>query len=435
MSLRPYTLIRNFVADQSGQFALLFGAAALVGIVAVGLSVDLTRAYSNHAEMRDGLDAAVLATSRAITSGDIKPEDAEEYLEQYLEGILGISIGAGQEYQFAKLKIDQKTQTVSAILTRDVPLAFMSAAGIKSKRVSSESTALFGFSRAEIAMTFDVTGSMAGSKISDLRNAAEQGIKDLLAGNVFGNDLIKIAVVPYAEGVNAGPLAYTAFVEDEKTNGPPPKDTDPIAAATPPDLCTTERKGAGQFKDDNPSKGRINRDFRLDTCPAAPLVPLTTDFSVLKNTVDDLFAAGGTAGHVGIQWAWYLLSPKWADYMPAISIPAAYSAETRKFAIIMTDGEFNVAYAGVDKKNSQFGQAKKSMQYARKLCDNMKKQGIEVFTIGFALKEKDAKSVMKDCASPDTPQMTYYYETNSGDELKDAYADIAYRIKKLRLVR
>ena len=45
-----------------------------------------------------------------------------------------------------------------------------------------------------------------------------------------------------------------------------------------------------------------------------------------------------------------MLSPKWADVLPAASAPLAYDPKkVAKYAILMTDGEFNTAFAGVPK--------------------------------------------------------------------------------------
>ena len=99
-----------------------------------------------------------------------------------------------------------------------------------------------------------------------------------------------------------------------------------------------------------------------------------------------------------------MLSPKWSDVLPASSSPSAYNPKkVAKYAILMTDGEFNTAFAGVPKKgDTTGGQADLSEQpMPERLCDEMKKDGIEIFTVGFMLKEAGAKAVLGACASPD----------------------------------
>ena len=100
----------------------------------------------------------------------------------------------------------------------------------------------------------------------------------------------------------------------------------------------------------------------------------------------------------------------------------------------MTDGEFNTAFAGVPKKgDTTGGQAGLSSSYAEQLCDEMKKDGIEIFTVGFMLKEAGAKAVLGDCASPDAKSVKHYYETSSGEELNAAFLEIARKIESLAI--
>lgn len=111
-----------------------------------------------------------------------------------------------------------------------------------------------------------------------------------------------------------------------------------------------------------------------------------------------------------------------------------------KFAILMTDGEFNTAYADVEyttkpsRSDNVRSQATKSRSYAEKLCREMKKQGIEIFSIGFQL-SANAKTVMKNCASTDTGSVKHYFEASTGAELDLAYQTIANNIERLALTR
>ncbi len=432
------TQLRRFAGDCAGNFSLMFAAGSISIMLAAGFAIDFGRLATSHSASSNAMDAAVLATARALMFGKIEPKDAYDYLESYLEGTLGVEIGPNQEYQITKFSLDTVNEKVTANLTRKIPLSFMVLTGKKSQKHTASSTALYGIDTTEVVMTFDVTGSMRGKKINDLKLAAISGIEDLLSGSAADGKL-RIATVPYAEGVNTGPLQNTVFAESKDSSGTPPVDDPSLppgaGSVSVADKCSTERKGPEQFTDANPLRGKINRDFRLRRCPTSELIPLTADKDKLQTSVSVMTTGGGTGGHIGIQWAWYLMSPLWTSYLPADSEPAEYGGDVRKFAVIMTDGEFNVAYAGVPKNSSQYRQARKSMAKARALCANMKNRGIEVFTIGFALNNRDARQLMRDCASNNTDDVTYYFEAGNGAELKRVYKDIAVSIKQLRLVR
>ena len=210
-----------------------------------------------------------------------------------------------------------------------------------------------------------------------------------------------------------------------------------VALSERDDNCATERKGMYQFSDAGPNAAMVNRDSRLGFCPKAELRPLTADAEALLDTIYAFEPAGHTAGHIGIQWTRYLLSEKWANYLPEESRPRAHDEKkVAKIAILMTDGEFNTAFADVAKGATVTNQPAKSRSKAETLCNAMKKDDkIEIFTIGFMLNQANAKQVMKNCASDDTPAVQHYYEAADGEALDAAFEAIIKNIERLALTK
>jgi hypothetical protein len=281
---------------------------------------------------------------------------------------------------------------------------------------------------------------MQGRKIEDLKKAAKKAVERLLDNRSERDPRVRVALVPYADAVNTGSLSNTVFYETKDTSGEPPAMNDPKAvSAQRSDRCATERKGYYQFSDASPYAAMVNRDYRLKFCPSASLRPLSSDAGMLKAEIDSFRASGHTAGHIGIQWSWYMLSPKWRNVLPQASAPADYDYkgdEVAKIAILMTDGLFNTAYAGVPQREETRGrQADRSRKYAERLCREMKKEKIEIFTIGFMLDEPGAKSVLRNCASRDTGSVKHYYEAADGNELDAAYQDIIRNIERLAVIK
>ena len=161
-----------------------------------------------------------------------------------------------------------------------------------------------------------------------------------------------------------------------------------------------------------------------DYCPGAKVLPLTDDKSTLKSTVDSYSTGGFTAGHLGTAWAYYLLSPNWGSVWPGQSRPANYDDKgTMKFAVLMTDGEYNTFNAKAS--------STKSRDNAIATCAAMKASGIIVYTVGFMLTEADAKAVMAACASGAGKA----YLASNGAALQAAFKDIAEDIVTLRLTK
>ena len=85
----------------------------------------------------------------------------------------------------------------------------------------------------------------------------------------------------------------------------------------------------------------------------------------------------------------------------------------------MTDGAFNAEI---------FPEQGASSAQARALCDNMKKQGVQVYAVALNA-PSSGKRVLEYCASG--PE--HFFEPNNADELTDAYRKIATSISDLRI--
>ncbi len=149
-------------------------------------------------------------------------------------------------------------------------------------------------------------------------------------------------------------------------------------------------------------------------------------------------ASGGTAGQIGTAWAWYTLSPNWNSiWSSSSSHAAAYgTANLQKIAILMTDGEYNTEYDanGVSTSDSNGGSAANgtATTQARALCTGMKAKGITVYTVGFDLGgNQTAIDTLSQCATDSSK----YYNADNGEELKQAFRDIALKISQLYLTQ
>lgn len=212
--------------------------------------------------------------------------------------------------------------------------------------------------------------------------------------------------------------------------------TPSLDQAGPLVTCVTERTGTDAYTDAAPASGSYigayNRgrtssvqNYSSDgKCFVAgrelpAIIPLTNSRTKLEDFFDAATIGGGTPGHLGHAWAWYMLSPSWADIWPTESKPVAYNtANYTKAAIIMTDGEYNEQYSSETSRNQ-----------ALALCSAMKAKGILVYTIGFGFSanptagssEANAKDMLTQCASGSG----HYFFPYDGTQLRDDFATIA----------
>ncbi|MFC3326267.1 pilus assembly protein TadG-related protein [Mesorhizobium cantuariense] len=462
--------VGGFARDRGGNFAVLFGLSASVLALAVGFSVNVSQLYNARSSLQSVVDAAVTSTARDLTTGAIKETDANTSVQAFLDANRTAGILQADQVVLDKLTVNRTAKTVQADAHVDVALYFPIFGTGDMKRVTASTTALYSDKTIEVAMMLDVTGSMGPNawsktnKIADLQNAASGAVSDLLDNNIDAkNPRVRVAIVPYAEAVNAGGLADGVFVE---TSGgpdlPPPVDAPVSVSVTPaPDKCATERKDKDGYADtssdgpytsrwDNNDKeylARINRDDRMRTCPTSELIPLSADEEKLLDTIDDFSAAGVTAGGIAVQWGYYMLSPSWRPTIVNAGLgagPANFDKrKVAKVAILMTDGQFNTAFAGSRGAPKSQNAGQMSRGNAEDICDAMKRDGIEIFTIGFDLNdptmtatERDqAKSVLQDCSTADTSSLKHYYEAATGAELKQAFDDIVRNIEKVTVAK
>lgn len=203
--------------------------------------------------------------------------------------------------------------------------------------------------------------------------------------------------------------------------------------------CVAERPGTQAFSDAAPGAGDpfLGVYTPTGTCAMAAgstLSPLTADRSRLLPAIAALEASGTSAGHLGLAWGWYALSPNSAPvWQQSGAAPDAYGQDgTRKIAIFMTGSDFDTQYSDEGLVSSeQAALPGASSDQSIQFCQEMKQAGIEIFTIGYALPENArVTTVLDNCAS--STGMAYH--PNHGDELRQAFRSIAVRVIDLHLV-
>ena len=149
---------------------------------------------------------------------------------------------------------------------------------------------------------------------------------------------------------------------------------------------------------------------------------LDTDADDIATYIEGMVASGGTAGHLGIAWGRYLISPDWADGFETDHKPLAWDEpDSGKILIMMTDGEFNSTY---------HGNLGTSYSQAQAQCDDAKNNdNVLIYTIAFNAPPA-GRDILNYCSSGSE----FRFDANNGQELLDAYTAIAASISDLRLV-
>lgn len=188
-------------------------------------------------------------------------------------------------------------------------------------------------------------------------------------------------------------------------------------------------------------------------CELQPLIRLTTSMDTVKTAIGEMNAIGQTHIPIGLVWGWHTLSP--SNVGPYGDGAAYDSQDTKKFIILMTDGDNTNLYPGGSTANnyneSYYGGYGFSWQRILKgldtsntgdrqeamddrlieLCDAIKARGIIIYTIG-VVASANSQEKLSNCASELRGQ-TLYYDVSKTSDLGPVFQKIAGQISQMRI--
>jgi len=403
--------LQGFGRSQSGAVAIIFALTLVMVVGLVGGAIDYGRWASAKSKQQQAIDAAVLAAGRTYQISAQNVSSATAAATLYYQELKSMLLAN----DVTTFQVVDNGKTVVGVTSGFVKTPFLSVVGIANLPVNITAKAILASggnakNSVEISLMLDITGSMSGSKVADLKLAAKD-LVDIVVWEDQSNQYSRVAIAPFSENVNVGREYY------EKVVGQPP------SGSGTSETCVRERRTSDRYTDEVPGPGNY---FDAETSvswggcrPQSTIMPLSNNKTLLKSHIDGFGTAGYTAGHLGTGWAWYLLSPKWNSVWAGDANAADYGANVRKIAVLMTDGEYNKQYSGAA-----------STEQARQICSRMKATGITVYTIGFQISlGGEAYQTLQQCAT----SAGHFFNSTSGEELRQAFREIGLQIVTLRL--
>lgn len=450
------SFVRRAVRDRRGVSAVAFAITfAVLAPMTLGL-FDVYQSNEQHGKLQDALDAAALyaARSNAVDNTTIN-SIGNKALAANLQLIPGATLAS------SSFSLNSDSTKVQAVASVNMPAFAPMEYTHQPVSVNAEVTR--NGNNLEVAIVLDNTGSMAGSPMTSLQSAANQLI-DLVVSDTQTPFYSKAAIVPYSNAVNAGTYASAvrgAVRSATDTNcknganklGCPSytfKNMYGTNTTFAVSSCVSERTGTHAYDDASYTAGPVGWVYppsNENHCIAASIQPLTSNKTALHNTISTLTADGSTAGHIGVAWGWYMVSPNWGALFPSDSRPVAYGTpNTIKAVVLMTDGAFNTAYCnGVISADSPSGSGSasnhincnatngNSFSQAQALCTAMKAapNNIIIYTVGFLHGGADpqAQAILANCAT----DAAHAYLPTTGTDLQVAFQAIAADLNRLRI--
>lgn len=433
---RLMTLIRSFLGDRRGNFAIIFALTITPIAIAAAASVDISRAYIVETRLKAALDAAALAvgTASGLTNQQVQ-QIAQAYFDaNYPEEVLGVP---------GTVIVSDSQTTVDISVKAQLPTVIMGLVGINSLEVGATSQVKRHGKKLEIVLVLDNTGSMnQGGRMTVLKQAAKDLIDTVAAAAVTPGD-VRIAIVPFTTDVNVGVANKDANWLKWSWELPTQTCTTTGSGKNKTTTCTQDIrtvsknswKGCVVDRDENfdvsiaaPVVGNSatlfpanQNDVYNNRCSLRPIVPFSTNWTMLKNEIDAMVAGGATNTTIGFVWGWQMLTN--GAILSNAAAPDPKSLE--KVMVYLTDGLNTYDRGGIGTCNGSSACPRVDVR-SELVCAGIRNAGITVYTV--RLIEGNA-TLLRNCAT--NPSM--YYSVSTASELTNVFKSIAQALSNLRL--
>lgn len=192
-----YGMIRRLLRDREGSLFVVVALSAMAVVGSVGVAVDMGRSQMVQAKLQNAVDAAGLAAGSTLNTGDLTAVATKYVNVNFKKGNLGATLHSVG----ATLSQDKKIVTITA--SAELPTTVMKVFGRESVEVDATTEITRSNKGLELALVLDTTGSMQGTKLTALKDAAHD-LVDILFGDDSTGENLWIGVVPFSQSVNIG---------------------------------------------------------------------------------------------------------------------------------------------------------------------------------------------------------------------------------------
>lgn len=425
----------HFCDDKRGSISVYSGVVLTALTAFAGTSaIDLVRHANIETKLQSAVETGVLA---AASLDNARP--TSETIDDYIKANF-VNEDVRDAINVSILQNDRSlnARTIQVAAQYDMPTSFMQIFGVSELKAKANAQAIQSRTNVEIALVLDISSSMNGNRLTNLKTAATEFIDSV---SDDGNSAeVSINLIPYGGAVNIGPELLEKYATTKTSSNLDPSETQYDIGNGVQDAGFRFSNGGNclELEDDDfkgdltpeKSRGQIPLLYRYVIgnawCPdeKSEVIFNSNNFQAIKNRINEFSLSDGTGTDHGIAWGLNALSPAWRGKLGGNfpSRPADYDdPSTLKVAIIMTDGGItaqtrqedpsvvDITNNG-DRNNRQniysrgnsthaIGRGTAS-SYFTEACEAFRENNVAVFTIGFQLNENsDAAILLKSCAS------------------------------------
>lgn len=455
---------------------MMFAITLIPLLIGAGVAIDMLRAARVRTEVAESADAGLLAAIRAtvLNSGTTMAQ-AEVIARRHFDA--GMANYNDIVIDVFTLSMDPITERYSLTVEGRMQTTLMQVAGVEWMDIGTSNEAELAPPRSlEVALVLDNTYSMKGAKLDTLKSAADKLVDAIMADS---DNTVKVGLVPFSQYVNIGLsrrdevwLDVPDDYSEENYNPNYCYNTYPDSTRTctrESSTCTRTRDGitetysctrsvcTGDLGDPvqiceprtstktytwRGCVGSRNYPFNVQDSGydarkvpglmniwcAQEISPLTTIKSNVRSDINSMTVQGDqTYIPAGLVWGYRMLSS-----IEPLSEGITYTTQDNedgiKAIILMTDG--------VNTKSAQYPfhtaiGAIGANKILAELCDEVKGDGIQIYTIAFEVLDSTVRDLLEDCAS----SKSKYYNATDSAALLDAFERIALNLNELALVK
>lgn len=421
----------RFRRDEEGSGTILTLFFFLIMLVMAGLGIDTMRYEMERTHLQSTLDAAVLAGAGAPEGTDkdgikaiVEDYFAKNDMSDYLHAI--DSDGKGADDIVTSLNATK----VYAEASMDIDTYLMKLSGVETLGAFVASEAQVRQPKLEIVLVLDVSGSMTGEKLANLKVAAKEFVSTILDASNAGDAVI--SVVPFSWSVTPPWTVFNTLAVDRTHNYSTClkfRDADFKHA--------TLTSGASALSSGIPVQHMIytsvygsfdNLNDQWRSCYTdnyMEFLPYSISESVLHAKIDSFEANGNTSGHQGMNWGAALLDPTFRAVSSDLiangevnaslsNVPADYNEpETLKVIVMMGDGANTASYF-FDLSSPKY-RGKHSDLFLVKYQDRKFKYAYHIYRHKKSYDESKCSRKRWECVyEANGPEMSVYYLRDPG---------------------
>lgn len=342
--------LKKFARKEDGSLIIFSVYLFVMMLIVVGWGIDLMHYERERAVLQSSLDRAVLAAADLDQTLPAEEVVKDYFTKSGLGDNVRVTVSQGVNFR------DVHAQAEFAMRTQ-----FMHMTGVDQLGGTAASRAEERVDSVEISMVLDVSGSMTGDKLPNLKNAATAFV-DQMFDNTAG-DTLSISVVPYDTSVAIPESLFDAMntTREHDFSHCIKFKVNEFANTILDDNFTYEqsmhfdRTRTTDGRTQNPPLllGELDRTKHVPSCE--PRESQTTrilqnDRDKVKDFINNLVIRGWTSIDIGVRWGVTLLDPSVNQYVDEMiaagDVPATFSdrplpygeENSLKVMILMTDG-------------------------------------------------------------------------------------------------